>query len=92
MKNNISFVISLILLLLALLVIKFVTQPYAPENVLLRVPEVVGIMLTGLIWGLILWLPIRAVQGVGRAPDMQTFIFYTTVVVSVLYFIFQASR
>ena len=92
MNNNLRFVIGLILLLLALLIMRFVTEPYAPGNVLLHVPEVVGVIVTGLVWGLIIWFPIRLVRGVGRAPDMQTFIFYTAVVVSVLYFIFQVSR
>ena len=90
MKNNISFVISLILLLLALLIINFFTEPYAPENVLLQVPKVLGVIVTGLVWGLIIWSPIRVVRGAGRAPGIQRFIFYTAVVFSVLYFIFQA--
>lgn len=91
MKNNTHFVIGLILLLLILLIVRFVTEPFAPENVLLRVPEVVGVIVTGLVWGLVVWFPIRLVRGVGRAPDMLTFVFYTAVVVSGLYVIFQAS-
>jgi len=91
MKDNINFVISLILLLLGLLIIRFVTEPYAPGNVLLQVPKTLGALGTGLVWGLIIWLPIRMVRGGGRAPGMHRFIFYTAAVVSVLYVIFQTS-
>jgi hypothetical protein len=92
MKNNIRFIFSLILLLLALLIITFITEPYAPENVLMQVPKAAGILVMGLLWGLIIWLPIRLFQGNGRAPGMQRFIFITAVVVSILYIIFQAGR
>ena len=92
MKNNISFVISLILLLLALLIIRFVTEPYAPENVLLQVPKTLVILVTGLVWGLVIWLPIRLVKGGGRAPGMHRFIFYVAAVTSVLYVVLQTGR
>ena len=92
MNNNLRFVIGLILLLLALLIMRFVTEPYAPGNVLLRIPDAVGVIVTGLVWGLIIWYPVRLVRGAGRAPGMQQFVFNTVVVVSALYVIFQASR
>jgi hypothetical protein len=88
--NNIRFVIGLGILLISLLILKFAIEPFAPENLLLPLAGALGVIATGLVWGVILWLPIRLVRGGGRAPDVQRFIFYTAVAVSIAYLFLQA--
>lgn len=88
--NNLRFIIGLSILLAILLILKFAIEPFAPKNSLLPIAEAMGVIATGLVWGVIIWFPIRMVRGTGRAPGMQRFIFYTAVAVSVAYMFMQA--
>ena len=90
--NQIRFIIALAILLLILLVFRFVTQPFAPEKMISPVAEALGILVIGLIWGGIIYLPIRLFQGPDKSPDFQSFIFYVAAIFSALFLVYHLIR
>ena len=87
--NQIRFIVILAILLLVLLVLRFITQPFAPENILGPLGETLGTLLIGMIWGLIIYFPIRLFKGPDEAPDMQNFIFYAAAIFSILFLLYR---
>jgi len=86
--NQIRFTVMLAILILVLLVLRFITQPFAPENMLIPLGETLGILLIGIIWGLIIYLPIRLFKGPDHAPDFPNFIFYSATIFSILFILY----
>ena len=83
--NSIRFIIGLAGLLLVILIFLFFTQPFAPENIIERLIDSLGILVAGLIWGILFWVPIRMIKGTDTAPDLQHFLFYSAAIFTALY-------
>jgi len=78
--ETVRFTIGLAILLLIALAFKFITEPFAPDDFIPSLIEALGILVAGVIWGLMVWLPIRLIKGTDRAPDLQHFVFYTAAI------------
>ena len=90
--NQVRFIVALPILLLVLLVFRFMTQPFSPEKMVSPVGEAVGILVVGLIWGIIIYLPVRLFKGPDEAPDFQSFIAYVAVIFSGLFMVYHLIR
>lgn len=90
--NQLRFIIASAILLLILLVFRFITQPFSPENMISPLVESFGILVIGLIWGVIIYLPVRLFQGPDKTPDFQSFIFYAAVVFCALFMVYHFIR
>ena len=90
--NQVRFIVALAILLLVLLVFRFMTQPFSPEKMVSPLGEAVGILVVGLIWGIIIYLPVRLFQGPDKSPDFQSFIVYAAAIFSVLFMAYHIIR
>lgn len=87
--NHLRFTVGIGILLIVLLVFSFVIEPFALENIQTPVIEAAGVIVSGLIAGFFAWVPVRLVRGIDRAPDMENFLFYTTVIFSVISMVYR---
>lgn len=90
--NQIRFIIALTILLLILMIYKFITQPYGPGNIIVPIGESVGLIIIGLIWGALIYLPIRLFKGPDNSPDFQSYIVYVAFAFAALYMIYHFIR
>ena len=88
--EQLRFTIGLVLFFLVLLIYKFITAPFSPANMLSPLVETLGILVVGLIWGVIIWLPVRLFKGVDEAPDFQNFIFYAAVIFGFVFMVYSS--
>lgn len=90
--NQIRFIAALTILLLVLLFFRFMTQPFSPEKMVSPLGEAVGILVVGLFWGIVIYLPVRLFQGPDNAPDFQSFIIYSATIFSALFMVYHLIR
>ena len=83
------FFVGLGLLVLALVVFRFATDPLAGTNMTSTLAQAAGGVVGGLIWGLAIWTPIRLIRGSKKAPEVRRFALYTTAVVVVAFIVFR---
>ena len=86
--NQIRFIIALAILLFILLVFRFFTTPFGPGNIIGPFAESLGILGLGLIWGVLVYLPIRLFVGPDKTPDFQSFITYIATAFIFLFMIY----
>ena len=82
------FSTALVMLLLVIMVFKFVTDPFAPENIIPPLLESVRILAISLGLGLVFYAIVRLFKGSNEAPDFQKFVFSTTAILIVLFIIY----
>lgn len=90
--NQIRFTIALAILLLILMIYRFIMQPYGLGNILIPFGESVGLIIVGLIWGVLIYLPIRLFKGPDNSPDFQSYIVYVAFAFAALYMIYKFIR
>lgn len=81
--NLSRFLLGLSLLTTSLVTYKFTTDPLANtnwEHVLFSVGESVGGVAGALIWGLIIWAPLRFFSGADKAPEVRSFTLYAAAI------------
>ncbi len=87
--NLSRFFLGLALLEIALLAFKFTTDPLAGSNLAATFAETIGSVTGGLLWGLIVWAPIRLIRGSDKAPDIRSFTLYSAAIIVALFIIFR---
>jgi len=90
--NQIRFAIALAILLVILMIYRFIVQPYGPGNILVPIGESIGIIVIGLIWGVLIYFPIRLFKGPDNSPDFQSFIVYVAFGFAALFAIYNFIR
>ena len=77
------FFLGLALLTMVLVAYTLTTDPFAIanwEHSLVTAGKAVGGVTGALIWGLIIWAPIRFFRGADKAPEIRSFTLYTAAV------------
>lgn len=90
--NHLRLTIALTILLLILLIFRFITEPFAPANIIVPISESLAILGIGLVWGVIIYLPLRLFRGPDKSPDSRSFIVYTAVAFIALYMVYHFIR
>ena len=88
-KMNLSrLFLSLALMALALLALKFAVDPLADKNIAATTGEAIGGVVGGLIWGLFIWVPIRLIRGADKAPDIRRVTLYAAAIFVAIFIVF----
>jgi len=66
--------------------------PYGPGNILVPIGESIGLIIIGLIWGLLIYFPIRLFKGPDNSPDFQSYIVYVAFAFAAVYMAYQFIR
>ena len=90
--NLLRFFLGLTLLTMALVTYNLTTDPFAIANVehgLVTAGKAVGGVTGALIWGVIIWAPIRFFRGTDKTPEIRSFTLYTAAVFVAIFIVFR---
>jgi len=86
------FIIGLLILLIAFFILEVVFLNNNNLSIVYRLGGSVGAVSGSLLWGVILWAPVRLVRGKDNAPDIRKFTLITAYIFTALYMLMKLTN
>ena len=86
--NLVRLLIAIALLILASLVLQFVTAPFGVQASAFEFMKSIRWVLAGVFWGFVIWGAVSVSRGKGKTPEISSFIFVTAAIILLLFAVY----
>ena len=86
--NLVRLLIAIALLVLASLILQFVTAPFGVQASAFEFMKSIRWVLAGVFWGFVIWGVVSVSRGKDKVPDISSFIFVTAAIILLLFAVY----